>query len=99
MKYNNTLGAAIRCNTSFRDKISPDTLIDILSGKCEIGNWIAHIIYFFNEIPPYFIFHVLEENNIELQQAINIYRHLPAIFQEGPFLEAVHDHEYATNIA
>lgn len=75
------------CNVSYKDMITAETLIGILSGQRPLDGWYAHVETFFNELPKSYISGVMDENNLKVEQLRSVYEALPKVFQGRNFKE------------
>lgn len=83
--------AALSCSTQFRDVISENTLVKIISGKEPLGHWWPYIEVFFNELPHKYIMGTLQENSIPLTSAQMVFASLPDVYQGKNFKELLHE--------
>lgn len=90
MAYGKTLSSVVSCNVSYKDEITAEILVGILSGKLPIGNWKTHIDVFSNELPGSYIRGVMEENAISMQQLISVFEARPTVFQGQNFKKLMH---------
>lgn len=86
-----TESSAISCNTSYKQEITPETLVGILSGEISSEGWQAHLETFFNELPKPYILGVMKENDLSMEQLKKIFETLPEVFQEKNFKEICQD--------
>lgn len=84
-----TIGAAVSCSVSYKDKISPEELAAILSGKEPIGEWVIHIGAVFNEIPHDYLTGIMDELNIPLETVKDVFHALPPVLQGSHFKELI----------
>lgn len=77
----------ISCNVSYKNQITAEILLDILSGKKEPGNWIGHLDVFFNELPKKIVLGFIKENKISYSHIKMAYDCLPEVLKGRNFLE------------
>lgn len=80
-----TTCALISCNVSYKNQITADILLDILSRKKEPGSWIGHLDVFFNELPAKILLGFIEENKLSYSDIKMTYDCLPKILQGENF--------------
>lgn len=85
-----TLSSVVSCNVSYKDEITADVLVGILSGKISMTGWKSHIETFFNELPESYIKGLMEENSLSMQQLIAVFESLPFVFQGKNFKEIMY---------
>lgn len=85
-----TTSTAMSCSTSMKEIMSPETLVNLLSGVQPLeGQWVHHITVLFSEIPPEYLAHTLKENNLTYTDAEKLYESLPPVLQYRPIQEVV----------
>lgn len=86
-----TQSSVLSCNVSYREEISAETLVAILSGKIAPTDWIPYLDVFFNELPERYIHGVMEENNLSVSQLLTVFSAMPKAFQGKNFMRISHN--------
>ena len=89
-KISITKCAAISCSTQFKNTISPETLVSLISGEKPLGSLWPYVEVFFNELPHEYILGTLMENNISIATAVQVFKALPQVYQGKNFKELCH---------
>jgi hypothetical protein len=88
-KWTKTQSAVSSCNVSYNRNIDAETLVGVLSGNIHWLEWPSHIDTFFNELPETYIYGVLSENNLSLNQVLDVFTSLPKSLQGKNFKQVV----------
>ena len=80
-----TQAACINASISLTQVIPTRVLVSILKGQTPIADWEPYIGVFFGECPAKWIFGVMSENGLTLQDLEKCYKSLPECYQTSHF--------------
>jgi hypothetical protein len=85
--WSTTHSACLLASISLKEVIPTQVLVGILKGQAPIGDWLSYIGVFFGECPARWIFGVMAENGLTLQDLEKCYKSLPECYQTLHFKE------------
>lgn len=75
--------ALTTCNVPWKNTLSMQTLLDIVNGKREIGEWAGQICVLLNEVHPTVLIGFTKENGLSISKLADLFRKLPPVFQSA----------------
>lgn len=75
--------ALTTCNVPWKNTLSMETLLEIIDGKCEIGEWAGQICVLLNEVHPSVLTGLANENGFSISKLADLFRKLPPVFQSA----------------
>lgn len=83
--------ALMTCNVPWKNTLSMETLLDIIHGRCPIGEWAGQICILLNEVHPFVLAGLANENGFPVSKLADLFRKLPPVYQ-SPQSKSFFDH-------